>query len=222
MRMSRKLLYLGPLVVLAVLGTAFAASNGETPARASKPSPQTLDKLQNRIDHDLDHLARLGVYVAGTGLSDGCVSLKVVNPTMPNVAYLRRSYGRAICVETFTAPDAKCAIVRQDVPGGSRVKVPDVADLGLYEAERHITSAQLSYTIDCPGDSRTKPLRPSRFSPDALVRITAQCPRAGEMVPRGTEVALEGWADLPGGFRWARSAWSTIGRPTCVDGRPPQ
>ena len=56
------------------------------------------------------------------------------------------------------------------------------------------------------------------------MRITKQCPRPGEMVPAGAEVALAAKAILPGGFKAELSAltgYHTGTSTPCADGRNP-
>ena len=50
--------------------------------------------------------------------------------------------------------------------------VPDVFDLGLDEAERRLVAAGFAFSTRCPGEAADLPSRPSRYSPNALVRVT--------------------------------------------------
>lgn len=179
--------------------------------------------MQERIGKRWDALARQGIYVTSTGQkAQPCVSVELVNPTRPNIEYVRRQFGANVCVERRPGDDAQACsgYVQLTVPSGS-ARVPDLRDLGLYEATRRAVASYLRYSLDCLGESekRAKPL--PRHSPEQLVRVTKQCPRPGEMVPPGTAVALEGNAVLPGGFEYKVSPLTdnvSTSRP-CADGR---
>ena len=79
--------------------------------------------------------------------------------------------------------------------------VPDVGDLGLVEASRRVLAAELTFTASCPGQGGNGEWVPARPADD-LVRVVAQCPHAGRRVRRGTEVARQARAVLPGGFTY--------------------
>jgi len=96
------------------------------------------------------------------------------------------------------------------------VTVPDVGDLGLVEASRRVLAAGLTFTTSCLGRARDAEWVPSNPA-DQLVRVVAQCPHAGMRVRRGTEVALQARAVLPGSFSYLAG---TSAR--CVDGRHPE
>lgn len=174
---------------------------------ASPPTSHDLERLQNRLSAHIDDLAHEGIYVQETALSARpCVSVAIVNPTRPNLNYLRGRFGPHLCFERRDAGQAACAPFRSVSDNQATVQVPDLRGLGLYEAERHAVAQGLTYTFDCLGHTNAQPRKPSRFSPEALVRVTAQCPAPGETVQRGTSVALEARATLPGDFPYAVSA----------------
>jgi hypothetical protein len=216
------LLALATASAVVVVGVVAAARG---PSGASGPSDAELRHIQDRINGELGRLARQGIYVQQTGLPiQRCVSLLVVNPTRPNIEYLRRRFGPHLCFDQPERPGGACAgHGSPDTPGGT-VEVPDLRDLGLYEAERRAVQSGLRYTIDCLGVDHTRPRRASRFSPEALVRVTAQCPRAGQHVASGSEIALEAKAVLPGGFPYVVSAFDrpAASASSCARDRSPR
>jgi hypothetical protein len=191
-----------------------------------RPGRAELLRLQARILQQRDRLARQGIYVESTGLpARPCVAVSLANPSAPNVAYVRHRFGRDVCVEKEpTGPVQACAAYISPPVARGPVIVPDLTGLGLYEAERRAVAHGLTYSVTCLGDKRTEPRRPSILRPEALVRITAQCPRAGERVSKGAEVGLDGKAILPGGFVFpvgVLDRYHTESAHPCSDGRNP-
>jgi hypothetical protein len=188
-------------------------SGGLTVALAG--GEESLGRIQDRVYEREAQLAREGIYVIEMGPTDrDCVFVGLLNPTPANVEYLKREFGR-VCVGLGGGVLDACPHYRDGRPSPrGPVVVPDVRELGLQEAQRRVVAAGLTYAIHCLGDYETAPERLHRDAPERLVRIVAQCPRAGERVRPGAEVALRGAVTLPGGFRF------DVGpRPSCADGR---
>ena len=190
-------------------------------------SDRQLRVVQQRIERarSSGELGRIGVYVVSNGRGGRpCVAVALANPTRPNVEYVERRF-RGTCVERrgFQREQA-CSerpIEHRDI---GTVSVPNVGDLELYDAERVLVAAGLTFTFDCLGDRHERARRPSASEPERLARIVAQCPRPGERVRPGTEVALNAAAELPGGFVFRREAlnfYNTGTRRPCPDGRHP-
>jgi hypothetical protein len=198
---------------MATFSVAISALFAKTP-HEQQQSRAELMRLQDRINHDIGPLARRGVYVRTTGLAARCVSVLVDNLTAPNSAYLARRYGPGTCLrQTSSVPAVGCPLLLRRDSGLPKV-VPDVFDLGLYEAERRLVAAGFAFSTQCPGEAEDRPSRPSRFSPNALVRITRQCPAAGAALAAGAPVALQAEAILPGGHRYVVGAFR--GRVECT------
>jgi hypothetical protein len=199
-----------------------SGESGAPPTRAE------LERLQDRIGEQWHsgQLAREGIYLMTTGHpGKRCVSIGLLNPTRPNAEYLRHRFGPDVCVKREpVGPIAACAeYLGRPVRSGG-VRVPDLRGLGLYAAERKVTARRLTYSIWCSGDKFARPKQPAPHSPDRLVRVVAQCPRAGERVSPGTDVALDAVALLPGGFRYRTGTLSPYHTGTstpCGDRRNP-
>ena len=219
------------LVPAVVAGLAVAvgvalASSGEQRADEDVLTRAELYRLQDRIDAQWDALAREGVYVLSTGQpGESCVAIGLANPTRPNIRYLQDRFGPHVCVRRKPAGLAQaCSGYAAPNLRTGPITVPDVRDLGLEEASRRLLSNGLTFAIHCLGDVERKVKHSPRHSPDQLVRITKQCPRSGELVPAGSEVALEAKAILPGGFEFKQSALTRYNTGTtkpCADGRNP-
>ena len=192
---------IGSVLAVAVVTPAVALGASRDEA-GSRQSPADLVALQARIDADRDALAREGVYVMATGrTADPCVAMWLANPTEPNIQYLERRYGQ-VCVRRKPEGYGKaCGGARARSLRRGPVTVPDVRGLGIEVATRRLVAAGLTFTIACLGDREHRAQVPSRHSPDQLVRITRQCPRPREAVPRDAEVALVGKAIAPGRLR---------------------
>ncbi|HMJ36976.1 MAG TPA: hypothetical protein VK501_23925 [Baekduia sp.] len=202
----RFLMAIGGAVAVAISGLAVTVLSAETPREQSQ-SRAELERLQDRIDLDIRPLARQGVYVRTTGLAARCVSVLVDNLTVPNKTYLARRYGAGACLrQASSIPGPGCSLLSRRDSGQSKT-VPDMFDLGLYEAERRLVAAEFAFSIECPGKADGRPSRPSRYSPDALVRVTRQCPAAGATLAAGAPVALQAEAILPGGHRYVVGAF---------------
>lgn len=208
------------VVLLVAAAVAVAAAAIIATASGEKGHPDRRARLQHLIERDVPRLARAGIYVQGTGIAASCVSVRLANPTEPNVIYLRRRFGKPMCIERQSVAPARCAgaILK---PGGETREVPNLLDLGVYEAGRRAVAAGFAYTSSCPGQGANKAKRPSRLTPLALARITAQCPAAGTQAPVNVPIALQAEAVLPGGFTYTTTAFHESYRaPRCVDGWP--
>lgn len=186
------------------------------PARSpAKPTYGQLARLVDRIDRDREFLATQGILLETAGVGADCVMVWLANPTSPNVAYMRRRFPKTCVERRPMGPISGCFSTRGVTRGGP-VIVPDVGDLGLVEASRRVLAAGLTFTTGCIGRARNVEWVPSNPA-DRLVRVVAQCPRAGQRVRRGTEVALQAKALLPGSFNYLAGAF--VG---CVDRRHPE
>jgi hypothetical protein len=174
-------------------------------------------RLQDRIDWKM--LARRGVFVSSTGHGRKiCLHMELYNPTPANIAYIRRVYGRHVCVDRKPGGVAyACTGYEQDAVPEGPVVVPNLLDLGLREASKRALANNLRYSPACLGDAESRPAKVDRYSPEQLVRISRQCPAPGQRVPAGTPVVLEAEALLPGGFRYRIGALPSNGG--CADGR---
>lgn len=217
----RPLLYRAAMTALAALAMGGC---GTTRDATSAHQPSQSD-VESQILRERPHLACEGIYVEQTAVGKSCVEVQLANPTAPNIAYMRDRFGTGVCVsgKPNSALQACSGHPANPVPEGS-VIVPNLVGLNLYEAEKRVTSLRLTFALRCLGDRRTHAARPGRFSPEALVFITAQCPRPGQAVAAGSEVALEGRAPLPGGFEYPVGTldfYHTESRYPCGDGRNP-
>jgi hypothetical protein len=206
------------VITLVALATAIilARSPREPPRRASaKPTYGQLARLVERISRDREFLEAQGVLLEMAGVGDGCAVVWLRNPTAPNVAYVQRRFP-GTCVEPRPGGPIHACVSHRSATRGGPITVPDVSDLGLLDASRRVLAAGLTFTTTCLGRARNVEWVASDPE-DQLVRVVAQCPRAGERVRRGTEVALQAQAVLPGGFR--HSVGASAG---CVDGRNPE
>lgn len=193
--------------------------------RRAQATHAELRAVQRRVEAAEHALALQGIYLAGTALNATCATVSLVNPSRPNIAYVERRFGPHACVEREPdGPVQSCpGYVGREVPAGS-VAVPNLRDLGLYEAEQRVVREHLTYAVSCLGAREREPRRPASTSPDALVRVVAQCPRSGERVPAGTSVALEARITLPGGFPYrvgVLDVYNAGTRRPCGDGRNP-
>jgi hypothetical protein len=215
--MTRRFIIMGVTTTVAIAGAG--AGVAATSSR-QEPDRGSLSRLQGRIERDGPRLARTGIYVQETGRARSCVTVWVVNPTTPNVDYLRRRFGKSLCIERASIPTQGCSLI-QTKPSPDRREVPDLLDLGLYEAERRAVAAGFTYTNDCHGLGAKQARRPSRFTPESLVRITAQCPAPGTQARVSEPIALQAEAVLPGGFTYMTTAFRHSFRsPRCVYGQP--
>lgn len=137
---------------LAVIGgIAFAASGDD--ASAERPTRGQLYRLQDRIDRQSDALARQGIYVMSTGQpAELCVAVDLANPTRPNIEFLHRQFGPNLCISRVPSGLAQSCTGRVQVRlrSGS-VRVPDLSDLGIYEAARRVLASDLTYAEGCLG-----------------------------------------------------------------------
>jgi hypothetical protein len=172
------------------------------------PAAPDLVRLQERIGADAAALGREGIYLAGTARHEGrCVVIMLVNPSPPNREDLRRRYARhgsRVCIsaQPWSTHLRACTGLSAPEPQGRGRKVPDVVGMRLHDAQRAIVRAGLAFAIECEEDAerRVPPLDRSR--PEAVARVTDQCPARGERAPAGGQVRLAASADLPGGFRY--------------------
>jgi hypothetical protein len=217
---SRRALLLVAAIVSALgLGVVVSLDSRTGTAQHAAPTEAQLEHLQDRINAQLGALARDGVYVPETALAAHCVSVRVINPTAPNVAYLHRRFGTTgMCIDrahrTSACADLFILHHTRDVR-----TVPDLHDLGLYTAERRTLAAGFPFAIDCRNQGDRRPRRPAPRTPEALVRVTAQCPRAGARAPVDTPIEITAEAILPGGFRYVVAPARDPGTPRCADRR---
>lgn len=212
------------VAALAALGAAvilvLAPGQDEQPAEpaaSATPGYEQLTRLVERITRDQEALIDQGIYVMRAGVGETCAEIGLANPTAPNVSYLQRRFP-GTCVQREPAQRAKTCTARpRALTRAGAVVVPDVRDLTLAQASRRILDADLTYASDCLGEARTTPWSPAG-SPDELARVVEQCPRPGEEVRAGTEIALDAVVVLPGGFRHRISA---LTGGACGDGRNP-
>lgn len=214
----RRLIGAGMAAVL--IAGVIAIATATTDNKVDRPDPEALAGLQSRIEHDTGRLAREGIYVQEAGQSGKCVVVGVVKPTGPNVAYLRRRFGEPLCIEQVEGPAVACSEFQGPTSSVMR-EVPDLRDLGIYQAGRRAIADGFAYTDGCPGKGTRQVRRPSQFTPEALVRVTAQCPAAGTRAPISVPIALQAETVLPGGFTYRITAFRRSFRaPRCVRGRP--
>ena len=215
----RRLIGASTAAVLVIAGV-IAIATATTDNNVARPDPEAPAERQRRIEHDTGRLAREGIYVKEAGQSGKCVVVRVVNPTAPNVAYLRQKFGEPLCIEQAESPAVACPEFQGPTSSVMR-EVPDLHDLGMYQAGRRAIADGFAYTDSCPGKGTRQVRRPSQFTPEALVRVTAQCPAAGTRAPMSVPIALQAEAMLPGGFPYRITAFRRSFRaPRCVRGRP--
>lgn len=190
------------------------------PRASATPAYEQLTRLVERITRDEDALVAQGIYVMHAGVGEGCATVGLANPTAPNAAFVERRFAGA-CVERSPAarPEA-CEAGERTLTREGPVVVPDLRDLTLAEASRRAIAEELTYAANCLGEAKETPWTPAG-PPDELVRVVEQCPRPGEEVRRGTEVALDAVVVLPGDFRHRISALDGAGETPCADGRNP-
>jgi hypothetical protein len=196
----------------------------DTPAapapKAAPPSFEQLTGLVERISRDKAGLIDQGIYVMTASLGEDCAAVGLANPTQPNVAFVERQF-RGTCVASAPAPRPEtCEDGERTLTQDGRIEVPDLRDLTLAQASRRVLAEDLTYAADCLGAAETEPWVP-QGAPDELARVVEQCPRPGELVRAGTEVALDAVVVLPGDFRHRISALDGAGETPCSDGRNP-
>lgn len=211
----------GAALALGLASASWAVSAGTAPG----PTAASLRHLEKQIVGQRQNLAAQGIFLVGTERNRSCLTVGLANPTRPNRNYVLQRFGNGVCVATTPdAPMQACSGPFSKKVATGSVTVPDISDLGLFQAEKRITALGLRYAVRCLSDSIGIARRPVRFSPEALVRITAQCPRPGEKVPASSTVALHGVAPLPGGFDYAigvLDVYNTGSNNPCQDGRNP-
>jgi hypothetical protein len=218
------------VAALAALAAAvvFVRAQDDEPAQAPRatatPGYEQRARLSERISRDREKLADQGVFLVGVTLEEVCARVALLNPTPANVAYVEARYVGACVAAEPAAPAKTCGDTPRELTRDGRVSVPDVRDLGLAQASRRVLAADLTFTAGCLGDEQTTVWAPGGPA-DELLRVVEQCPRPGERVRAGTEVALEATATLPGGFRHRVGALdeaATGSGAPCGDGRNPR
>ena len=219
MRIASVLLVAAIAALAAVLVFARTADNEEAALPQATPTPayEQLTRLVERITRDADALVDEGIYVTRAGVGDGCATIALANPTRPNVAFVERRFPGTCVASEPAAREKTCTQGKRPLTREGAIEVPDLRDLTLAEASRAVIGADLTYSSDCLGAAASEPWRPTG-PPDELARVVEQCPRPGERVRRGTEVALDAVVVLPGGFRHRISA---LDDGACRDGRNP-
>jgi len=219
MRIALVLLVAAFAALAAVLVFARTSDNEEATLPQATPTPgyEQLTRLVERITRDEDALVDQGVYVMKAGVGETCATVALANPTQPNVAFVERRFPGTCVASEPAAREKTCTERERTLTRDGSIEVPDLRDLTLAEASRVAVGADLTYAADCLGAAATEPWTPVG-PPDELVRVVEQCPRPGEEVRRGTEVALDAVVVLPGGFRHRISA---LDDGACSDGRNP-
>jgi hypothetical protein len=217
------------VAALAVLAAAVVYTRVEddapepAPRATATPSYEQRVRLSERVTREREGLAAQGIYLVGVSLEDACARVALLNPTPANVAHLETLYpGTCVSTEAAAVPKT-CRTTTRPLTRDGDVEVPDVLDLRPQDASRRVLADDLTFTLACLGDGETAPWQP-RGPQDALLRVTAQCPRPGERVRPGTEVALHAAVVLPGGFEHRVGALDEIATGTtspCGDGRNP-
>jgi hypothetical protein len=200
------------LVLAAIVTTVgCGGSDGGRP----RTDTRALWRLQLRIEHDAGYLARRGVFFkyAGQGANrqGACVYVGLANPTAPNVAFVRRRFGGPLCIGHVGGPFNGCAEVWIR-PGPQRRRVPDLLGLGVVAAQDRARGAGFPVALSCSNVASAR-LQPSRWTPEYLARVTAQCPKPGTRASPRIPIALEATAVLPGGFTYTLSGFD--GPPRC-------
>ncbi|MBE2316542.1 hypothetical protein DVA67_011185 [Solirubrobacter sp. CPCC 204708] len=222
------------LVILAAALAALAAAvvytraeddaQAPAPRASATPGYEQRAQLAERISRSRTQLAGVGVYLGRTELGASCVRVSLINPTPPNTAYVERRFPGA-CVDGPPAqPEKTCRETARGLTLDGDVNVPELIDLPVPEASQRVLASELVYTTACLGDEETEPWAPAG-APDTLLRVVAQCPRPGERVRAGTEVALQAAVVLPGDFRHQVGALDEAATGTaspCGDGRNPR
>jgi hypothetical protein len=219
MRIASVLLVAAIAALAAVLVFARTADNEEATLPQATPTPgyEQLTRLVERITRDEDTLVDQGIYVTKAGVGEGCATIALANPTQPNVAFVERRFPGTCVASEPAAREKTCTQRERPLTRDGSITVPDLRDLTLAEASRAALGADLTFATDCLGAAATEPWTPDG-PPDELARVVEQCPRPGEDVRRGTEVALDAVVVLPGDFRHRISA---LDDGACRDGRNP-
>ncbi len=219
MRIALGLLVAALAAFAAVLVFARTSDNEEATLPQATPTPgyEQRTRLVERITRDQDALVDDGLFVTRASVGEDCVNVALANPTEPNIAFLERRYPGTCVASEPAARQKTCSEGERTLARTGAIEVPDLRDLTLAEASRAALAADLTYTADCLGTAAAEPWTPAA-PPDELARVVEQCPRPGERVRRGTEVALDAVVVLPGGFRQRLSA---LDEGACRDGRNP-
>lgn len=214
---------------LAVLAAAIVYTRAEDdepaqgPRATATPSYEQRARLAERITRERTGLASQGVYLAGVKLEASCARVALLNPTRANVAYVEGLF-RGSCVSGEPgAPPKTCRETTRALTRDGDVTVPNVLDMRPSDASRRLLADDLSYALACLGDEEETPWVPAGRE-DILLRVIAQCPRPGERVRAGTEVALQAAIMLPGDFQYTVGALDEAATGTaspCGDGRNP-
>lgn len=219
MRIALVLLVAALAALAAVLVFARTSDNEDATLPQATPTAgyEQLTRLAERITRDEAALVDQGIYVTKVGVGESCATVALANPTRPNVAFVERRYPSTCVASAPAARETTCTQRERPLTRDGAIEVPDLRDLTLAEASRAALAADLTYAADCVGAGATEPWRPIG-PPDELARVVEQCPRPGERVRRGTEVALDAVVVLPGDFRHRISA---LDDGACRDGRNP-
>ncbi len=194
------------------------------PRATATPSYEQRARLSERITRDRAGLAEEGIYLVGVTLDDSCARVSLLNPTPANIAYVEDRFPGACVADGAQAVEKTCSEDARGLTRPGTVEVPDVLDMRLSDASRRVLASDLVYSAQCPGDEETAGWEPSGPQ-DEQLRVIAQCPRPGERVRAGTEVALDAAVLLPGGFQHRIGALDEAATGTaspCSDGRNPR
>lgn len=227
MRVALVLLAAGLAVLAAAIVYTRAGSEepaAPRPQASATPSFEQRSRLSEQITRDRDGLTLQGVYLVGVTLEDACARVSLLNPTAANIAYVERRFRGACVARDAGAPAKTCREATRGLTRNGAVTVPSVLDLRPGEASRRLLAVDLAYSLACLGDEKTAAWD-ATAPQDALLRVIAQCPRAGERVRAGTEVALQAAIMLPGGFQYTVGALDEAATGTtspCGDRRNPR
>jgi hypothetical protein len=210
-------------VALLSIGVGVMACGGGDDTAADRVPD--LHQVQAKVRAARGSLTAEGIYLTDAQIGRRCVTALVANPTAPNREFVRRQFGEAVCVARAGGQPADfCAGAYLSTVADGPVRVPDVTNLRLSDAERAISAASLRFAIRCLADSDDSAVDHPLDVPLSLIRVTRQCPAPGEMVANGSKVALNGVAALPGGFVYRTATLtfaSTSTRHPCEDRRNP-
>jgi hypothetical protein len=204
--MRRPLILAGACAVVICVAVALAVIAIVPDRRAERLTRAQLQAVEDRVwaASENGDLARVGIFLAPV-LGDGksCVNVYLVNPTQPNIEYLRHRFGPGLCVarEPMTDDLSACTgfTVASRVPDGI-VVVPSITGQAIEQAQRRLVRRNLRFAYGCPADFSDTVRPPDQSSPDRLATVVDQCPRAGERVRSGTPVYYRATAMLPGGY----------------------
>jgi hypothetical protein len=220
-RRSKLIAGVAVATIALLVGGVWFSGDRKPPAGSARAEPTMAQRraVQDRIDKVWPELAKEGIFVAGSGQGvKPCTAVELFNPTSANIHEIERRFGPAVCVSARPSGGLSACtgiLLRHPLPRGP-VVVPDLRGLDFFAAEQRLARLGLRWSTVCVGSVSDHPKQLARDDPARSAKVTRQCPRPGENVPRGAEVSLDGVAELPGGFDLP---YGPDGR--CRDGRQP-